>query len=365
VCGVGMSLQEATLQSNGCCVVSDIKSGRPVALSGKVRVGDRLVRAGDMCCVGVKLHVIKTLVVGPAGSSVELEFARGQGAEEQSIIVELLRYGPPALGAPPQQHADAAQEEEEEAATREETHVHVLKAKAEAEEEEKITHELEALAAAEREEDEKSTVQASVKEGITAPLVDAPKAGDEAAAAAVQEEARAQLVEAQSDLGKGGAGEGMEEERSRSNANKETTAEQGKKGRRTTKTESAALALGKAWLAKHAAAEAQRNKEEAEVQRNKAKLAQDKTIPSEVKEEAKGEGRSNPPSLAEIEATAAKEASASRLHEIALARIRPAVRRGPAKFELSLKLHSNFLVLVCVCVCVCVRVYACICVCEC
>ena len=223
-------------------------------------------------------------------------------------------------------------------------------------------------AAAEREEDEEGTVQASVKEGKTAPLVDAPKAGEEAAAAADEEEARAQLVEAQSDLGKGGAGEGKDEERSRSNVKKETTAEQVKKGRRTTKTESAALALGKAWLAKHAAAEAQRNKEEAGVQRNKANPAKDKTIPSEVKEapagEAKEEG-SNPPSLAEIKATAAKEASASRLHEIALARIRPAVRRGPAKFELSLKLHSNFLVLVCVCVCVCVRVYACICVCEC
>jgi hypothetical protein len=42
-------------------------------------------------------------------------------------------------------------------------------------------------AAAEREEDEEGTVQASVKEGKTAPLVDAPKAG---------EEARALLVEA-------------------------------------------------------------------------------------------------------------------------------------------------------------------------
>jgi len=57
-CGVGMRLQEATEESGGCCVVSDVKRGGPVDLSCKVRVGDRLVRAGDNICVGVKRAVI-------------------------------------------------------------------------------------------------------------------------------------------------------------------------------------------------------------------------------------------------------------------------------------------------------------------
>jgi len=111
VCGVGMTLLEATRESNGCCVVSDIKRGGPADLSGRVRVGDHLVRAGGNNCVGIKREVIKTFVVGPSGSVVELEFARGQ----ESIVVQLKRFAPPkqnedtqlaSLPPPGSAHAD-------------------------------------------------------------------------------------------------------------------------------------------------------------------------------------------------------------------------------------------------------------------
>jgi hypothetical protein len=95
VCGVGMTLQEATRESNCCCVVSDIKKGGPADLSGRVRVGDHLIRAGGNNCVGIKREVIKTFVVGPSGSVVELEFARGQ----ESIVVQLKRFAPPKQNA--------------------------------------------------------------------------------------------------------------------------------------------------------------------------------------------------------------------------------------------------------------------------
>jgi hypothetical protein len=99
-----MTLQEATAESNGCFVVSDTESGGPVLLAPAfqhVYVGDRLVRVGDNNCVGVKRNVVKTFVVGPAGSIVELEFLRGQGF----IVVQLKRFALPKRDADPAQLA--------------------------------------------------------------------------------------------------------------------------------------------------------------------------------------------------------------------------------------------------------------------
>lgn len=105
LCGVGMTLDPATAWSNNCCVVREVKKGGPVDVSGKVRVGHRLVQVNHVSCVGMTRDVIKTYVVGPVGSKVELIFASGD-SDKETITVRLERFVPPKL--PPTPSATSA-----------------------------------------------------------------------------------------------------------------------------------------------------------------------------------------------------------------------------------------------------------------
>ena len=94
--GVGMTLVSATASSESCCVVSDVKKGGPLDVSGKVQVGDRLLRVNDVSCVGMTIDAIKSYVVGPVGTRVDLVFGR----HKEIITVELERFaGPTSMDA--------------------------------------------------------------------------------------------------------------------------------------------------------------------------------------------------------------------------------------------------------------------------
>jgi len=64
-----------------------MSAGGPLATSGKVRVGDRLVRVNGLDCEGWNLQRIKDEVLGKEGSEVRLVFGKVMGFES----VELLR----------------------------------------------------------------------------------------------------------------------------------------------------------------------------------------------------------------------------------------------------------------------------------
>ena len=89
--GVGITLEPASAGSNGCCVVKEIKMGGSVQMSGKVQLGDRLLRVNKVSCVGLTREQIKEYVVGPVGTRVEMVFDR----DSQVITVELLRQVAP------------------------------------------------------------------------------------------------------------------------------------------------------------------------------------------------------------------------------------------------------------------------------
>jgi C-terminal processing protease CtpA/Prc len=93
--GVGITLEPASAGSNGCCVVKEIKMGGSVQMSGKVQLGDRLLRVNKVSCVGLSREQIKEYVVGPVGTRVEMVFDR----DSQVITVELLRQLPQAAEA--------------------------------------------------------------------------------------------------------------------------------------------------------------------------------------------------------------------------------------------------------------------------
>jgi len=91
-CGVGMTLEAPSKESNDCCVVRGLKKGGPIDLTGSVKVGDRLLAVGDVSCVGMSREKIKDYVVGPAGSAVRLKFQRVvEGAEP--LVIEVAEGG--------------------------------------------------------------------------------------------------------------------------------------------------------------------------------------------------------------------------------------------------------------------------------
>ena len=95
-CGVGMTL-EPPEPGPGCfCYVAEIKPGGAVDQSGRVAVGDQLVRIDGFDCVGQARHEIKRHVMGPQGTEIVLEFKR---AGQDTFEVTLLRTVAPTAAA--------------------------------------------------------------------------------------------------------------------------------------------------------------------------------------------------------------------------------------------------------------------------
>jgi len=91
LCGIGMSLRRKLGHDDPtqrpCWKVSSMSAGGPLATTGKVRVGDRLVRVNGLDCEDWNLQRIKDEVLGKEGSEVRLVFGKVMGFER----VELLR----------------------------------------------------------------------------------------------------------------------------------------------------------------------------------------------------------------------------------------------------------------------------------
>ncbi len=109
LCGVGMTL-EPPEPCPGCfCYVAEIKHGGAVHQSGRVAVGDQLVRIDGFDCMGQARHEIKQRVMGPEGTNIVLEFKR---AGQDTFEVKLLRMVSPTAAAGkehPQGVSDASQ----------------------------------------------------------------------------------------------------------------------------------------------------------------------------------------------------------------------------------------------------------------
>jgi len=82
LCGVGMTLEPADPGRNGCCYVSLIKYGGAVQQSGRVKVGDQLVRIDGFDCVGQARKEIKRRVLGSPDTEIVLEFKRARDTFE-------------------------------------------------------------------------------------------------------------------------------------------------------------------------------------------------------------------------------------------------------------------------------------------
>jgi hypothetical protein len=82
MCGVGMVLEPPDPGPGKCCYVHEVKGGGPLDMqSVRVRPGDILVSVDAFSCVGKSRDEIKRHVLGPAGSTVALVFARPRGQE--------------------------------------------------------------------------------------------------------------------------------------------------------------------------------------------------------------------------------------------------------------------------------------------
>jgi hypothetical protein len=87
-CGVGMTLEPVDPGRGGFCYVANIKRGGAVHQSGRVIVGDELVRIDGFTCVGQTREEIKRSVLGPQDTEIVLEFKR---AGQDTFEVKLRR----------------------------------------------------------------------------------------------------------------------------------------------------------------------------------------------------------------------------------------------------------------------------------
>ena len=88
LCGFGMTLEPADPWPGCFCYVASIKHGGAAHQSGRVLVGDQLVRIDGFDCVGQARHEIKRHVMGPQGTEIILAFKR---AGHDTFEVKVLR----------------------------------------------------------------------------------------------------------------------------------------------------------------------------------------------------------------------------------------------------------------------------------
>jgi C-terminal processing protease CtpA/Prc len=88
--GIGLTLGLAGTEESGrYLLVFGMRKDVPADLSGKVQIGDRLVRVDDMSCAGVPYEAIMERIIGPLDSEVELVFERhhsDRGVETISVV---------------------------------------------------------------------------------------------------------------------------------------------------------------------------------------------------------------------------------------------------------------------------------------
>jgi hypothetical protein len=114
LCGVGMTLEPADPWPGCFCYVASIKHGGAAHQSGRVLVGDQLVRIDGFDCVGQARHEIKRRVIGPEGTEIVLEFKRaGQDTFEARLLrtVEAQQSPVPAAARLPDSRSPRGDED--------------------------------------------------------------------------------------------------------------------------------------------------------------------------------------------------------------------------------------------------------------
>ena len=87
--GVGIFFQQDV---GGFVVVQTIVKGGSAERDGTVQIGDRILSVDDRSVAGESLPVLRSLILGPQGSSVKMKFARqGSNGIAQDFSVSLIR----------------------------------------------------------------------------------------------------------------------------------------------------------------------------------------------------------------------------------------------------------------------------------
>lgn len=87
-CGCGLMLR---VSEEGELVVDGVLPGGPADKTGKLRLGDTLVRVDRQYVHGLQPSQIAPKILGPAGSIVELGFKRAQGPVVLTVNVAIVR----------------------------------------------------------------------------------------------------------------------------------------------------------------------------------------------------------------------------------------------------------------------------------
>ena len=114
-CGCGLMLR---ISEDGELVVDGLLAGGPADKTGKLRLGDTLVRVDRQYVHGLQPAQIAPKILGPAGSIVELGFKRSQGPVVLTVNVAIVRglspfpaslTDAPARRAPPDARGPASE----------------------------------------------------------------------------------------------------------------------------------------------------------------------------------------------------------------------------------------------------------------
>ncbi len=93
VCGVGLRITDAApYRVRGCL------AGGPAHRTGEIRPGDVLLSVDGAEVAGRSIAEVRRLIVGRAGSRVEMRFQRSRGDERRLLVVSMIRS--PAAPAP-------------------------------------------------------------------------------------------------------------------------------------------------------------------------------------------------------------------------------------------------------------------------
>jgi hypothetical protein len=95
-CGVGINFRVA---DTGDLEVESIAKLGPAERTGKIKIGDQLTRVDGRFIRGLPVSRVAPMVLGPAGTLVELSFKRVQGPAVMTINVALVREPPTELPA--------------------------------------------------------------------------------------------------------------------------------------------------------------------------------------------------------------------------------------------------------------------------
>ena len=91
--GVGIFFQMN--DDEGFVFVKSMVPGGSAARDGTVQVGDRILSVDDRSVAGESLAAIKSLILGPQGSAVKMQFSRqSSNGEAQDVVVSLIRSAP-------------------------------------------------------------------------------------------------------------------------------------------------------------------------------------------------------------------------------------------------------------------------------